>query len=270
MSTTYSGDSSNFPTDITIPSDGDPLNAASVNAALEGLADRTKWVRARAHTFEIAVLVSFGTWTKPANAAMCRFIVVGGGGGGGNASGGGGGGGGGEVLDRTFPASMVPATLDYSVGSGGAEESPGNPTIISGGGIAMQAHGGAAAASNVHGNGGGRGAGTSADPSNIAHHGYAGGGGAGGAGGGSDDLAIGGRGYGGDGGAAGSSAGTRPGKGAKGFGGGGGGRGNSGNGGGGGGSLGVGSSDGADGTTANGGAGASGVLIIVTTYQEGA
>jgi hypothetical protein len=267
MPTSYSGNASNYPSSLPIPSDGDPANAASVAVPLEALADRAAWLRQRAHTFEIAVLTSSGTWTKPANAALCRFIVVGGGGGGGSATGGAGGGGGGEVLDRTFPASMVPATLDYTVGAGGGDELPGGLSLLSGEGIAMQAYGGAAAISNVHGNGGGRGAGTSADPSNIAHHGYAGGGGAGGAGGGSDSLAIGGRGYGGAGGAAGTSAGTRPGKGAKGFGGGGGGAGSSGNGGGGGGSLGVGSADGSDGTSTTGGSGATGVIIIVTTYQ---
>ncbi len=41
MSTTYAGDPTNYPAEITIPSDGDVPDAASVNAALEGLADRT-------------------------------------------------------------------------------------------------------------------------------------------------------------------------------------------------------------------------------------
>jgi hypothetical protein len=41
MSTTYDGDPANWPDSITIPSDGDARTASSVNAAFEGLADRT-------------------------------------------------------------------------------------------------------------------------------------------------------------------------------------------------------------------------------------
>lgn len=37
----YDGDSSNYPTSITLPDDGNPRAALSVNTALEGLADRT-------------------------------------------------------------------------------------------------------------------------------------------------------------------------------------------------------------------------------------
>lgn len=44
MSTTYAGDETNFPASITIPSDGDTKPAASVNVALEGLADRTAYL----------------------------------------------------------------------------------------------------------------------------------------------------------------------------------------------------------------------------------
>ena len=42
MPTTYAGADS-YPTGITIPSDGDVKGAATVNVALEGLADRTRW-----------------------------------------------------------------------------------------------------------------------------------------------------------------------------------------------------------------------------------
>jgi hypothetical protein len=41
MSTTYDGNDANYPASLTIPSDGDAKPVASVNAALEGLADRT-------------------------------------------------------------------------------------------------------------------------------------------------------------------------------------------------------------------------------------
>jgi hypothetical protein len=44
MSSTYAGDPTNYPTSITIPDDGDARTAASVNAAFEGLADRTAWL----------------------------------------------------------------------------------------------------------------------------------------------------------------------------------------------------------------------------------
>jgi hypothetical protein len=44
MSTLYGGANS-FPVNITIPSDGDTKDAASVNVSLEGLADRTKYLK---------------------------------------------------------------------------------------------------------------------------------------------------------------------------------------------------------------------------------
>ena len=44
MSTAYAGNDTNFPTSVTIPSDGDDKAATSVNAALEGLADRTAFL----------------------------------------------------------------------------------------------------------------------------------------------------------------------------------------------------------------------------------
>jgi hypothetical protein len=46
MSVTYAG-SDAFPPNITIPSDGDDDTAAAVDVALEGLADRTAWIKAR-------------------------------------------------------------------------------------------------------------------------------------------------------------------------------------------------------------------------------
>jgi hypothetical protein len=44
MSSTYAGANS-YPTSVTIPSDGDVKGAASVNVALESLADRTRYLR---------------------------------------------------------------------------------------------------------------------------------------------------------------------------------------------------------------------------------
>lgn len=46
MSSTYAGDPNNYPTDLTIPSDGDGpgIQAADVDPAFEGLADRTAFI----------------------------------------------------------------------------------------------------------------------------------------------------------------------------------------------------------------------------------
>jgi hypothetical protein len=41
MSHTYDGNDTNFPASLTLPDDGDPRDAASVNTPIEGLADRT-------------------------------------------------------------------------------------------------------------------------------------------------------------------------------------------------------------------------------------
>lgn len=51
MSSTYGGNSSNYPTLITIPSDGDAFTAASVNVPLEGLADRTAYLKGQYKLF---------------------------------------------------------------------------------------------------------------------------------------------------------------------------------------------------------------------------
>jgi hypothetical protein len=46
MSGTYTGNAANNPASITIPSDGDTIDATSVNAAFEGLADQVAWTEA--------------------------------------------------------------------------------------------------------------------------------------------------------------------------------------------------------------------------------
>lgn len=50
MSHTEAGDATNYPTDITLPDDGDTLDVASMNVGFEGLADRTAWLRANTAT----------------------------------------------------------------------------------------------------------------------------------------------------------------------------------------------------------------------------
>lgn len=52
MSSTYAGNAASYPANITIPSDGDARDAASVNVALEGLADRTAHLDASRDTLE--------------------------------------------------------------------------------------------------------------------------------------------------------------------------------------------------------------------------
>ena len=104
MSTTYDGDDTNFPTSITLPSDGDAADAASVNAALEGLADRTAFLL---QGWKKKEWTSDTTWTAPADCGPYGILVgYGGGGGGGFGAAGdttsaaettGGGGGGGSV-----------------------------------------------------------------------------------------------------------------------------------------------------------------------------
>lgn len=47
MPTPYAGNPATFPASYNIPSDGDPADAASVNAAFEALGDRTAWLKAR-------------------------------------------------------------------------------------------------------------------------------------------------------------------------------------------------------------------------------
>lgn len=55
MSTTYAG-ANVFPTTITLPADGEPPLVASVNVPLEGVADRTTWLKARADAADGALV----------------------------------------------------------------------------------------------------------------------------------------------------------------------------------------------------------------------
>lgn len=57
MSTTYAGNPANYPTSITIPSDGDGpgIKAADVNAGFEGLADRTANITDRTALVEATI-----------------------------------------------------------------------------------------------------------------------------------------------------------------------------------------------------------------------
>jgi hypothetical protein len=60
MATEYSGSDASFPATVTLPSDGDPRNAASVNDGLSDLADRTAWLKGEkdAHDVDLSDLDS--------------------------------------------------------------------------------------------------------------------------------------------------------------------------------------------------------------------
>jgi len=122
---------------FTIPADGDNLDAASVNVALEALADRTQ-ILALAVKNRIDEFTASGTWTCPDN--VFSVVVEGCGGGGGGAGGGGsntttdrdvaGGGGGSGAPRRSRVVAVTPGTT-YTVtigagGAGGAAGASGN------------------------------------------------------------------------------------------------------------------------------------------------
>jgi len=127
MATTYAGDPDNFPDEVQLPSDGDDLDAASVNAALEGLADRTASL-AMHREYEFT---SGGTLVVPDGVTSVEIELFGGGGAGGigaqptaspsdttkRASGGGGGGAGQHVIKRV---SVTPGmSIVMIIGTGG-------------------------------------------------------------------------------------------------------------------------------------------------------
>jgi hypothetical protein len=140
-------------TDITLPADGDPQDAASVNAPLEAIADGVKNAEdqvvaeiARATAAEaairpgrllaVSVLTTTGTFTTGANTTKLRIRGVGGGGGGGGAvsasgAGAGGGGGAGSYVEATFD--VAPSTgYDYTVGAAGGTAAAGGPGLFGG------------------------------------------------------------------------------------------------------------------------------------------
>lgn len=194
------------------------------------------------------------TWTKNANATKVGIRLKGSGAGGGALSGGVGGGGGsaGEDVYVEFPASMVPDTLNISIGLAGTAGVDGGAVSVTGnaGAFVISANGGLA---GVDGGAGG----VSYDPNGLGN---------GGAGGSTSGLSgVRGRGA-GAGGAGGTNA---PGGGGQGYGaGGGGGAGATDGGGGGGGGYGDGTTGGtiaaSAGTSTVGGAGALGICIVTT------
>ena len=80
----------------------------------------------RSPDVQIFDVVGNDTWTKPDGAVMCYFYCIGGGGAGASSNNAGGldasgsGGGGGGVAEAWVPASLLPSTVNVTVGAGGA------------------------------------------------------------------------------------------------------------------------------------------------------
>lgn len=110
-----------------IPSDGDAPTAASVNVALESLADRTQFLALLAR-MQSKAWTADTTWAAPANVVAIGFLVGCGGGGAGGDGGVGstaasfaaaGGAGGGGSIERMIPVVLVGGTT-YTIDIGAA------------------------------------------------------------------------------------------------------------------------------------------------------
>ncbi|MDQ2783209.1 MAG: hypothetical protein M3Y26_11855, partial [Actinomycetota bacterium] len=140
MGSAYAGANS-FPASVLCPDDGDPENASSVNVPMQGLADRTAWLRASLSERIDTLTAASGTWTCPDGVTSIELqcVAAGGGGAGGCASltsgsgtvgafGGGGGGGGRKSITRrvVVPGTVypyvngAPGTAGAGAASGGA------------------------------------------------------------------------------------------------------------------------------------------------------
>lgn len=139
--------------DITIPADGEDVDAASVNVPLEAIADGVAFLHAlgmKSKTF-----TADGTWNSPANCGAIGFVEMYGGGGGGGGGGRAGttntdsgcGGGGGAGAQRVLVAVPLAASTAYTVdvgagGSAGAVETSGGDGAQSSFGTIAYARGG--------------------------------------------------------------------------------------------------------------------------------
>lgn len=148
-----------------IPDDGDTIDAASVNAAFEALADRTQFLKAIADGLglRIKTFTAGTTWTAPANVAGVAFLYGYGGGGAGGAGPAGttaanrdqsGGGGGGAAQDSVYPITVTGGqTYTIAIGSGGATAAAdgGDTTWSDGGGVVKTFRGAGGGVSGVNG-----------------------------------------------------------------------------------------------------------------------
>lgn len=149
---------------FTIPSDSDDLDAASVNVALEALADRTQFLAKALRegaTLKVAAFTAAGafSWTPPRGCLAALAFLVGGGGGGGagigattavNQSSCGGGGGSGGMVAVMALQNLVPGVaVTGSVGTGGnggvdgvSDAIPGNASSVTASGVTTRGYGG--------------------------------------------------------------------------------------------------------------------------------
>lgn len=143
MPSLYSGNPANYPDQIQLPSDGDPRDAASVNASLEGLADRTARLESLSvFAFVDVEITTTQSFTLPANALPFVDLVGMGGGGGGSGSRGSaavdeeprpGGTGGGGARVAHVRVDMTPgAIVTVTIAAGGTAGAAGAPNATGG------------------------------------------------------------------------------------------------------------------------------------------
>ncbi len=120
-----------FPTIVQIIDDSDAPNATNFDTPVEGVLNRTFWLRNRLQVMKSNAFTNGSTWTAPASGTISICILEGNGGGGGGGGGtssstsastlfpGGGGGGGALRYMRTFTA-VAGHVYTATIGAGGA------------------------------------------------------------------------------------------------------------------------------------------------------
>lgn len=116
------------PTDITLPADGETVDAADVNVPLEALADAVAYLALRGPSRMDDLTAASGTWICPVGVTHVVLEMCGGGGGGNGGVGAatvvdtwyqGAGGGGASDLVHKVIAVTAGVTYDYVIGAGG-------------------------------------------------------------------------------------------------------------------------------------------------------
>jgi hypothetical protein len=140
--TLYVPDGSAWPTSYTIPDDGDPITALSVNIALEALGDKAQWLKDHSPRMKEYFFSTPGTYNFVVPPRVQKLLLIGAGGGGGGGKGArggyggtdahacGGGGGGGALLGvytyGVTPGGTYPIEIPALARGGGAS---GNPSF---------------------------------------------------------------------------------------------------------------------------------------------